>query len=80
MIKCNLDTFKGVLILKLRATVAQVMSKHLVIERSLVRFSWSAYQSVRGQDTEPQTALDVLVGSLHGSHQPSVYECMYESL
>ena len=34
---------------------------------SLVRFPWSAYQSVIGQDTEPQTAPDVLVGTLNGS-------------
>ena len=26
------------------------------------------YQSILGQDTEPQTANDVLVSTLHGSH------------
>ena len=35
---------------------------------------WSAWQSVLGQDTEPQTALDV-----HFAYQqpPSVYKCLY---
>ena len=35
------------------------------IRRSLVRFPWSACRSVLGQ---PQTAPDVLVSTLHGSH------------
>ena len=30
---------------------------------------WSACRSVFGQDTEPQTASDVLSGTLHGRHQ-----------
>ena len=30
---------------------------------------WPVCQSVLGQDTEPQTAPDVLVSSLHGSHR-----------
>ena len=29
---------------------------------------WSACRSVLGQDTAPQTAPDVVVGTLHGSH------------
>ena len=36
------------------------------------RFPWSAYQSVLGQETEPQNAY-VLVGTLHGSHR---HQCM----
>ena len=40
---------------------------------SMVRFPCSACQRVLGQDTEPQTAPDVLVGTLHGSHQ---HQCM----
>ena len=39
----------------------------------LIRFPWSACWSVLGQDTEPQTAPDVLVGTLHGSHR---HQCM----
>ena len=38
----------------------------LVIRGSLVRFPWSACRSVLGQDTEPQTAPDVLVGTKTG--------------
>ena len=37
------------------------------------RFLWSACRSVLGQGTKPQTALDVLVGILHGNH---CHECM----
>ena len=36
-------------------------------------FPWSACRGVLGQDTEPQTASDVLVGTLHGSHH---HRCM----
>ena len=50
------------------AVVAQGPSQRLVIWRSLVWFPWSACWSVLGQDTEPQTAPDVLVGTLHVSH------------
>ena len=46
----------------------------IVIGRSLVQFPWSACWSVLGHDTEPQTAPDVLVGTLHGSHH---YHCLY---
>ena len=45
----------------------------LVVRRSLVWFPWSACPSVLGQDTEPETAPDVLVGSSHGSHR---HQCM----
>ena len=41
------------------AAVAQGQSQRLVIWRSLVRFPWSACQSVLGHDTEAQTAPDV---------------------
>ena len=53
------------------AAVAQGQSQCLVIRRSLVDFP--GLQSVLGQDTEPQTASDGLVGTLHGSHH---YQCM----
>ena len=43
-------------------------SERLVIGRSLVQFSCSACRSVLGQETEPQTAPDALVGTMHGSH------------
>ena len=46
--------------------VAQGLSQHRVIGRSLVQFPCSAW-------TEPQTAPDVLVGTLHGSHR---HQCM----
>ena len=49
------------------------MNQHLVIGWSLVRFPLSAYRSVFGQDTEPLTAPDVLVGTLHGNHR---HQCM----
>ena len=49
-------------------------SQCLVIGRSLVRFSSSTCWSVFGQDTEPQTAPDVLVGTLHGSNR---HLCMH---
>ena len=56
------------------------LGQHLVIGRLLVRFPtipWYACQSVLGQDTEAQTAPDVLVGSLHGSrHHQCVNVCM----
>ena len=56
------------------AAVAEGYSQHLVMGRSLVWFPCSACWSVLGQDTEPQTAPDVLVGTLHGSHhQPRMY-------
>ena len=42
--------------------------------RSPVQFSWFASRSVLGQDTEFQTAPDVLV--LHGSHHQCVNVCM----
>ena len=47
---------------------SQRWSQRLVIGRSLVRFPCSACWSVLGQDTEPQTAPDVLVAfsSKHG--------------
>ena len=50
-----------------------VETQRLVIGRSLVRFPWSPCQSVFGQDTEPQTAPDVLGRTLHGSHR---HQCM----
>ena len=37
-------------------------------------FDYPRCQSVLGQDTEPQTALDVLVGILHGSQR---HQCLY---
>ena len=40
----------------------------LLIGRSLVRFPWSACPRVLEQISERQTAPDVLVGTLHGSH------------
>ena len=40
----------------------------------MVQFLWSVCQSVLGEDTEPQTAPDVLVSTLHGSHH---HQCMY---
>ena len=43
--------------------------QHLVIRRSLVRFHWSACRRILGRDIEPQTAPDVLGGTLHGSHR-----------
>ena len=58
---------------KIAAAVTQGWSQRLVIGRSLVQFPWSACQSVPGQDTEPQTTPDVLVGTLHGSHH---HQCM----
>ena len=39
----------------------------LDIGKSLVQFPRSACRSALGQDTEPQTAPEVLVGTLHGS-------------
>ena len=53
--------------------VDQGQSQRLVNERSLVRFPWSTCRSVLGQDTEPQTAPEVLVGTLRGSHH---HQCM----
>ena len=47
-------------IIDIDTPVAQGYSQHLIIGRSLVRFPWSACQSVLGQDAE-QTAPDVLV-------------------
>ena len=49
-----------------------------VIRRLLVQGPWSACQSVIGQDTEPQTAPDVLVGKCIAATAISV--CMYELL
>ena len=37
--------------------------------RLQVWFPWSTCQSVLGQETEPQSAPDVLVGTLHGRHR-----------
>ena len=45
-----------------------MFSQCLLVGRPLLRFPWSACGSVLGQDTEPQTALDVLVGTLLASH------------
>ena len=52
--------------------------QQLVIGRLLVRIPSSACRSVLGQDIEPQTAPDVLVGTLHGSHhhQCMMYVCL----
>ena len=41
------------------------------------RIPWSACRSVLWQDTEPQTAPDVLVGFLHGSHH---HQCINVSI
>ena len=50
----------------------------------MVWFPWSACQSVSGQDTEPQTAPDVLVGTLHGSYctiiKQSMFTCIQKSI
>ena len=46
---------------------------HLVIRRLLDQLPWSPCRSVLGLITETQTALDVLVGTLHGSHR---HQCM----
>ena len=40
-------------------------SQHLVTGKLQVQFPMSACQSGHGQDTEPQTVPDVLVGTLH---------------
>ena len=45
----------------------------LVIGRLLVWFPWPACQSALGLDSKPQTAPDVLVSTLHGSHH---HQCM----
>ena len=59
--------------LKIRLKNLSGMSKRLVIRWSLARFPWSACRKVLGQDTEPHTAPDVLVCSLHGSYH---HQCM----
>ena len=59
--------------LKIRFKNLSGMSKRLVIRWSLARFPWSACRKVLGQDTEPHTAPDVLVCSLHGSYH---HQCM----
>ena len=56
--------------------MVQGSSQCLVIGRLLVRFPLSACQSVLGQETEPQTAPDVLAWQ----PLPSVYEFMKELL
>ena len=53
----------------IRADVAKGKSQRLVIGMLLVWFPCSASWSVLGQDTQPQTAPDVLVSTLHGSHR-----------
>ena len=45
-------------------TSEHYLCQHQVIRRSLLWFIQSACQSVLGQDTEPQTAPDVLVGTV----------------
>ena len=59
--------------LRIRLKNLSGMSKRLVIRWSLARFPWSACRKVLGQDTEPHTAPDVLVCSLHGSYH---HQCM----
>ena len=49
------------------------VGQRVVFRRSLVPFAWCECRSVLGQHTEPQTAPDVLVITLHGSHH---HQCM----
>ena len=57
------------------AAGAEGLSQRIVIRRTLVRFPESSCQSVLGQDTEPRTAPDLLVGTLHGSHRHQCVKC-----
>ena len=67
-ILCNIKMSKKTRPLSQILLSCLFIPKCLVTGRLLVRFPWSACWSVFGQDTEPQTAPDVLVGTLHGSH------------
>ena len=70
---CLIESFNTIWL----APVVQESSQHLVTRNSIVQFPWSVRQIVFGQDTEPQTAPEVLVGTLHGSHrQKYMKACM----
>ena len=59
------------------AAAALGWSQCLVIGMLLVQFPWSACWSIKGQDTEPQTAPYVLVCTFHGSHHTFISVWMY---
>ena len=73
--KSRFHTWRFFLFLYKKILFFHILNKdlHLVIGRLLVCFPWSACWSVLGQDTEPQAAPDVLVGTLHGSYR---HQCM----